>query len=184
MHEKSIDEYIEEMKRMMKRSIKTELTPPVPEPMPEPIPEPMPDTEPEHVAVPAVAELPMDGLGSLIVVVNSAESRPLKNATVVITDPVTGQTLYTLTTDESGKTPAVNLAAPLRDTTLAPRNGEIVYGLYNITASAEGFLDSNLVNIPVFDSVVSIQQMRLLWLAATGGLTGEQTEDEEEPYTL
>lgn len=173
MREKTMEEYIEEMKQMMKKSnIAT----------PKPIVEAI--SEPEAVAVPAVAELPMDGEGSLIVVVNSAESRPLKNATVVINDPATGQTLYTLTTDESGKTPPVKLAAPLRDTTLSPGNGEIVYGLYNITASADGYLDSSLVNIPVFDSVVSIQQMRLLWLAAAGGMINEQPENEGNPYTL
>ena len=173
MREKTMEEYIEEMKRMMKKSSTTQ---------PKPIAEAV--SEPEPIAVPTVSELPMDGEGSLIVVVNSAESRPLKNATVVISDPATGQMLYTLTTDESGKTPPVKLAAPLRDTTLSPANGEIVYGLYNITASADGYLDSSLINIPIFDSVVSIQQMRLLWIAAAGGLTGEQTENESDPYTL
>lgn len=125
--------------------------------------------------------LPLDGVGSLIVVVNSAEDRPLKGANVTVSDK-DGKQLYNLVTDESGKTQAVQLAAPLKDNSLLPGTG-IVYGLYNIKASADNFATSVLYNIPIFDSVVSIQQMRLLWLYAADGISNTEGT-EAEPYVL
>lgn len=174
MREKTVEQYIEEMKLLSKKSTNIEdknkinIPPKAVEVIAETIPE----------------VLPKDGMGSLIVVVNSAESRPLQGATVVISEPETQREIYRLVTDESGKTAPVNLSAPLKDTTLSPNSGEIVYGLYDITASADNFVTSTVRNIPIFDSVVSIQQMRLLWLSAAGDQTNQQTENEGNPYTL
>lgn len=163
MREKSFEEYLDEMKKMIKKA--------------------SPEERSHRQSVPVVA-LPLDGQGSLIVVVNSAEERPLQGATVVISEPNSGKELYTLTTDQSGKTIPVRLAAPLKENSLEPNFGEIVYGLYNITASADGFIKSTLESIPVFDSVVSIQQIRLLMNSASGGENKEQSENEGNPYTL
>lgn len=172
MREKTMEEYLEEMKQMMEKSGASRK-------------EQAKETESVDPVIPVLAEpLPLDGEGTLIVVVNSAESRPLQGATVNISEANGGKILYTLVTDQSGKTSPVKLAAPLRANSLTPNDGEIVYGLYDITASADNFVESKLKNIPIFDSVISIQQMRLLWIPAAGGFTEEQTENESNPYTL
>ena len=109
------------------------------------------------------------GKGGLIVVVNEAQSRPLKNATVTVSNSATGEKIITETTDISGKTNIIELPAPLKSETLSPSGEKIVYGLYDITASAENFIDFTLKEVPVFDSVVSIQTVNLLWKWAAGG---------------
>ncbi|MBR2043292.1 MAG: carboxypeptidase regulatory-like domain-containing protein [Clostridia bacterium] len=158
MREKSFEEYLNEMKAMIKAK-------------------PVVQNE---VIKEAVRELPNDGMGSLIVVVNSAEDRPLKGANVIIKD-TSGEMLYNLSTDQSGKTMTVKLPAPIREESLIPEEGVRVYGLYDITVSAPNFVTENLKNVPVFDSVVSIQQLRLLWLPAANS---SNTEIEDNSYTL
>ena len=125
----------------------------------------------------------MQGQGSLIVVVNSATDYPLEGATVVISD-AKGEALYNLVTDQSGKTKPVSLPAPLKDETLKPQGQTIVYGLYNVTASAENFVTCSVESIPVFDSVVSIQQFSLLDIKASGGQNVPQSQNEVNPYNL
>ena len=124
------------------------------------------------------------GKGGLIVVVNEAQSRPLKNAKVIVRDSATGEKLVEVTTDISGKTDVIELPAPLKSESLSPSGERIVYGLYDINVSAENFIDYNLKDIPVFDSVVSIQTVNLLWKWAAGENFAFENQTEEQPYNL
>lgn len=172
MQEKTVEQYIAEMKRMYSKG------------RPETNRGNILPAQNEIIAEP-VSNLPMDGIGSLIVVVSSAESRPLEGARVTVSSNQTGEVMAELFTDESGKTPPINLAAPLKAESLSPNsNDQIVYGLYDITATADNYLSSTIKDIPIFDSVVSIQQMRLLWIPAAGGITTEQNVTEANPYNL
>ena len=156
MQSKTAEEYINEMRKMSLR------------------------------AKPVVSNLNGEALGKggLIVVVNEAQSRPLKNATVTVSNSATGEKIITETTDISGKTNIIELPAPLKSETLSPSGEKIVYGLYDITASAENFIDFTLKEVPVFDSVVSIQTVNLLWKWAAGGENAPKTQSEEQPYNL
>lgn len=162
MQNKTVEDYIKEMRNMSLRAM--------------PIVNEVEEVEAEKTE--------MLGSGGLIVVVNEAQNRPLSNATVIITDSKTGERVAQELTDISGKTKLINLAAPLKSETLSPSNEKVVYGLYDITASAENFIDFNLKNVPIFDSVISIQNINLLWKWAAGGNYAPETDTEEQPYNL
>lgn len=161
MQNKTLDDYIKEMRNMKLK------------------------------AKPVVSEInetnkPLEtsGKGGLIIVVNEAQNRPLKNATVVVTDSTSGEIVAKELTDLSGKTKVIELPAPLKSETLSPSEQKVVYGLYDITASAENFIEFSLKKVPVFDSVISIQTINLLWKWASGGNSEPQTQTEEQPYNL
>lgn len=130
--------------------------------------------------------LPLNGMGSVIVVVTGGNTAlPLKNASVTIIDTNSGETISSHVTDESGKTEIIPLPAPLISESLSPNeNGERVFALYDIKAEAENYITLTNRNVPVFDKTVSIQQMNLLWIPASGGTVNPQEENEGNPYTL
>ena len=161
MQSKTVEDYVNEMRRMALRA------------------KPM-VSEAERVVLSDQEK----GKGGLIVVVNEAQSRPLKNAKVIVRDSATGQKLAEVTTDISGKTDVIELPAPLKSESLSPSGERIVYGLYDINVSAENFIDYNLKDIPVFDSVVSIQTVNLLWKWAAGENFAFENQTEEQPYNL
>ncbi len=156
MQSRTVEEYINEMRKMSLR------------------------------AKPVVSEMndEASGKGGLIVVVNEAQNRPLKNATVVVRDSQTGEMIAQELTDISGKTKVIELSAPLKSESLSPSGEKIVYGLYDITALAENFLDFTLKDVPVFDAVVSIQTVNLLWKWAAGGNDSSENVVEIKPYNL
>ena len=66
----------------------------------------------------------------------------------------------TIRTDESGKTEPISLPAPDRKLSQSPNNG-IVYAAYDAKVTAEGFLPTEIRNLPVFDGVTTIQPVNL-----------------------
>ena len=75
-----------------------------------------------------------------ISVVSALGMSPISGATVTISytgDP--DSPMETLTTDESGQTPEINLKAPPRELSLTPDITEQPYSEYNIQVTAEGF---------------------------------------------
>ena len=75
-----------------------------------------------------------------ISVVSALGMSPIPGATVTISytgDP--DSPIETLTTDESGQTPEINLKAPPRELSLTPDITEQPYSEYNIQVTAEGF---------------------------------------------
>ncbi len=72
-----------------------------------------------------------------------------------------------LTTDRSGKTPTISLAAPPRSLSLTPEDTSVYprllpYALYNITIAREGFYTVNDLNVRIFADITAIQDADLV----------------------
>ncbi len=113
-----------------------------------------------------------DYIGFLEVIVKTANGAlPVEGALVSIYEYTAqgeraqrGSLLYSLETDENGKTPRVTL--PTKDKALSQSYGnESPYATYNISVSKDGYYDNNYVNAPVFQGITSIQPVALIPLA-------------------
>ncbi len=102
----------------------------------------------------------LSGVGRLIVQVFLANGAvPIQNATVSITDR--NKNLITnLSTDNSGRTPSVDLPAPSARLSLQP--GDVKpYSTYNIKVEYPGYYTEEFLNVPVFDGIESIQPVSM-----------------------
>lgn len=171
MQQKRFDEYINEM-MLMYRSAKKDpdsetgeevipasakpLQPPVIEQNPAPI-LPKPENKPD-----------MSGSGKLIVKVTTARGMlPVADADVEIrqTDKNGGMEIAELETDASGSTPAISLPAPPKyksESPQQPNDSDEVMAKYDITVSADGYVDAVIKGAAVFDGVTSIQNVDML----------------------
>ena len=183
MKEKSKQDYINELMGYRSRSVPTVSEISEQQEMP---PSSVNENTTEKITEREPVVLPLNGMGSVIAVVTGGNTAlPLKNASVTIIDTNTGQTISSHITDESGKTEIIPLPAPLINESLSPNdNGDRVFALYDIKAEAENYITLTNRNVPVFDKTVSIQQMNLLWIPASGGTVNPQEENEGNPYTL
>lgn len=117
-----------------------------------------------------------------ISVVSALGMSPISGATVTISD--TGDPdspIETLTTDESGQTPEINLKAPPRELSLTPDITEQPYSEYNIQVTAEGFETVLVSGSEILAGAYSLQPIRMNPL--------DVTEEEEKvvvipPHTL
>ena len=117
-----------------------------------------------------------------ISVVSALGMSPISGATVTIS--YTGDPDYpmeTLTTDESGQTPEINLKAPPRELSLTPDITEQPYSEYNIQVTAEGFETVLVSGSEILAGAYSLQPIRMNPL--------DVTEEEEKvvvipPHTL
>ena len=107
-----------------------------------------------------------------ISVISSVGMIPIKNATVTISytgDPQ--PPLMTLTTDESGQTPPVNLPAPNVEYSLEPEQLVQPYSEYNIEVTAPGYEPVLVSGTEILPHVTAIQPISMIPLE-TG--TGEE----------
>lgn len=117
-----------------------------------------------------------------IIVVSALGMAPIPGATVIISytgDP--DSPIETLTTDESGQTPEINLKAPPRELSLTPDITEQPYSEYNIQVTAEGFETVLVSGSEILAGAYSLQPIRMNPL--------DVTEEEEKvvvipPHTL
>ena len=117
-----------------------------------------------------------------ISVVSALGMSPISGATVTISytgDP--DSPMETLTTDESGQTPEINLKAPPRELSLTPDITEQPYSEYNIQVTAEGFETVLVSGSEILAGAYSLQPIRMNPL--------DVTEEEEKvvvipPHTL
>ena len=117
-----------------------------------------------------------------ISVVSALGMSPIPSATVTISytgDP--DSPIETLTTDESGQTPEINLKAPPRELSLTPDITEQPYSEYNIQVTAEGFETVLVSGSEILAGAYSLQPIRMNPL--------DVTEEEEKvvvipPHTL
>jgi len=117
-----------------------------------------------------------------ISVVSALGMSPISGATVTISytgDP--DSLIETLTTDESGQTPEINLKAPPRELSLTPDITEQPYSEYNIQVTAEGFETVLVSGSEILAGAYSLQPIRMNPL--------DVTEEEEKvvvipPHTL
>ncbi|MDE7193806.1 MAG: hypothetical protein K2O14_07520 [Oscillospiraceae bacterium] len=71
-------------------------------------------------------------------------------------------TMYTLVTDISGQTDPVALPAPPASLSQSPGNTVQPYALYDAEVSAKGYNTVEIKNIPVFEGVLSVQQVAMI----------------------
>lgn len=116
--------------------------------------------------------------GSLRVQVFAADrSFPVSNARVRVTVPfLTGsRELFDGRTDADGIVENITLPAPNKSLSLDEDNTSEPFALYNITIDHPNYAESVFSNVPIFDSVKSIQPVELVPLTRLGN-EPEQTE--------
>ena len=110
-----------------------------------------------------------DSIGFLVFTVRTANGAiPIKNALVNIYENKkdsgamsNGYLLYTLRTNELGQTEKIALPTKSSALSTSPGN-ERPFLSYNVFASSEGYFDSDVINIPIFQGITSIQPINLL----------------------
>ena len=113
----------------------------------------------------------INAIGFLIVQTRTANGAlPVENATVYIYSYADGENgndkdaLYTLKTDNFGRTEKVALGALDKELSLTPDTKK-PYSTYNAVVVADGFYESERINIPVFQGITSVQTVDLIPLS-------------------
>ncbi len=119
-----------------------------------------------------VNDTPPDGyseVGYLIVSVFTARGAiPIDDALVTITyaSPGAVSPHAVLSTNNSGRTPKIELPTPPRDLSLAPNGtgatAPLPYALYNIEVVKEGFYAVKYVGVKIFSGITAIQNTDLV----------------------
>ena len=108
--------------------------------------------------------VPYTSKGFLRVSVFSAQGAyPIEGASVYITgaDPQNRDVVQTLSTDQSGKTPTVEVPAPPAQDSEVPGNIR-PYAAYDIQVTAPGYYIHQALAVPVFAGVVSMQPCEMI----------------------
>lgn len=101
------------------------------------------------------------GMGYLVVRAATAGGAiPLQGASVRIWDSDYGDVRYILTTDRDGNTPRIPLPAPRRVLSYTP--GTRPYAYYHIRVSNRGYFPMEFVDVPLYDTITSIQTAHLI----------------------
>ena len=110
---------------------------------------------------------PNTGSGDLIVQVTIARgSVPIEGATATVTEGTrSGKEIAVLVTDNSGRTRRLPLPAPSAELSQAPNGIARPYSVYHVLIEKEGYYPVQLLNIPIFDKITSIQPVSLLPLS-------------------
>ena len=104
------------------------------------------------------------GKGFLKVIVTTGESAlPIPNATVTITSGAgNSQILISKqSTNDSGETEQISLAAPPKELSLTPGN-ENTFAKYNVRVDFPGYYTIENIDVPVFDGQVSMQPTQMI----------------------
>ena len=106
------------------------------------------------------------GEGYLVVRVSTASGAiPLSGAQVTVRGGEESNSDYyrSFYSGVSGLTPKIALPAPLRSLSENPSNGGIKpYSLYSIDVFSDGYVDLSFVNVPVFDTITSVQPANMI----------------------
>ena len=105
---------------------------------------------------------------------------PIPNAKVSIVKALTDRLTLSITvlTDESGKTVPISLPAPSKTLSQSPNNGS-VYASYEAEVTAEGYLPTEIKNLPIFDGVTTIQPVNLTTDFGQPPNAADEIEDKE-----
>ncbi len=127
---------------------------------------------------------PDTGSGDLIVQVSIARgSIPVEGAAVTVTDNAPSPNhIALLMTDNSGRTERLTLPAPSRELSQTPNGTERPYSVYHVLIEKEGYYPVQLLNIPIFDRISSIQPVSLVPLSE-GTLPPGEVIINETPQT-
>ena len=106
------------------------------------------------------------GEGYLVVRVSTANGAiPLSGAQVTVRGGEESNSTYyrSFYSGVSGLTEKIALPAPLRSLSQDPStSGEKPYSLYSIDVFSDGYVDLSFVNVPVFDTITSIQPANMI----------------------
>ena len=107
--------------------------------------------------IPNITDIPCsEGTGRVVVQAYTASgSLPVENAKITIADK-SGNVLYELYTDNSGRTAWAKLCVP-RAANSQREGGRNTYGAFDITVEKQGYYTEKFLNAAVFDGVDSIQ---------------------------
>lgn len=111
-----------------------------------------------------------DGRGFLLVSVRTGSGAiPLEGALITIRGgpDIEGDAIASFLSDQSGNSPRIALPAPLRIKSESPGNGK-PYATYNAEISLPGYYSNLYTNIPIFDTITSIQTVDLIPLPEDG----------------
>ena len=118
----------------------------------------------------------MPGRGYLIVSVRAGEGAiPLEGALVTLRggEATEGDAIASFITDRSGNTPRITLPAPPRINSESPGGGK-PYASYSADISLDGYFTNLYTNIPIFDTITSVQTAYLIPLPEDGsGRSGD-----------
>lgn len=118
----------------------------------------------------------MPGRGYLVVSVRAgAGAIPLEGALVTLRggDATEGDAIASFITDRSGNTPRITLPAPPRINSESPNGGK-PYASYSADISLDGYFTNLYTNIPIFDTITSVQTAYLIPLPEDGsGRSGD-----------
>ncbi|MBQ8393166.1 MAG: hypothetical protein IJX51_05270 [Clostridia bacterium] len=112
-----------------------------------------------------------NAIGFLIVeAVTANGALPVADAMVHIfeygeDDPdISDDAIYSLRTDRSGRTDKLALEAKDKELSLSPDNTK-PFSSYSIIVNADGYYESEKINIPIFQGITSIQAVNLIPLS-------------------
>ncbi len=107
------------------------------------------------------------GSGKLMVTLTHSKGTfPVINGRVNVRNS-DGAEITTVFTDESGKTEEIILPAPSVSASESPgASFDTVAGFYNIFVSADGYVDAEIRNIPIFDGITSMQTYDMIFQGA------------------
>ena len=94
-------------------------------------------------------------------VFNQNKSTPLSNAKVKVFSNVTGEQIDELYTDQSGKTPTIDLLTPPIEFSLTPEETYIPYSKYNIEVESTDFEPINIYGVQLLSDSNAIQDVYL-----------------------
>lgn len=116
------------------------------------------------------------GRGFLIVSVRTGEGAiPLEGALVTLRggEALEGDAIASFITDKSGNTPRITLPAPPRINSESPHGGK-PYAVYNADISLDGYYSNLYSNIPIFDTITSVQTAYMIPLPEDGGRESDE----------
>lgn len=121
------------------------------------------------------------GFGTLIFQVTGGQGAfPIADATILLTKQFNDRQSisFTIRTDESGKTEPISLPAPSRTLSQSPNNG-IVFAAYQAEISAPNYIPAQILDLPVFDGITTIQPVQLS--PDIGGQAAPEEIEDKEP---
>lgn len=121
--------------------------------------------------------------GNLVFQVTGGQGAfPVAGAKIVIIKDLDDTHAFSITehTDESGKTAGMYLPAPSRNLSQTPGNGD-VFAKYRAEITAAGYTPVQVLEIPVFDGITTIQPVNMLPNIGGNQPTQMQTIDDKEP---
>ena len=103
--------------------------------------------------------------GYIIVNVRAGdESSAVSGATVLVTAVVDGNRMIIASgqTNQNGTTPTFEVPVPDISLSQSPYPNTRPYNLYDISVTAEGYFNARSVDVPVFESITSVQNFNMI----------------------